>query len=355
MATRGIVKLLAMCGAARIGRFGDCGKIQGLLVSARNHRARGVAVSPFCAEPGDEWHLDEVFVKINGTTHYLWRAVDQHGDVLDIRYVPRVLVTDKLASYQVAHRELLASLIHRRSKYLNRAENSHQPTRIRERVMKRFASAGQAQRFLFAFSHPRALSSPSSSDQCTPMANRDDRPLRGLGRSHCRRSGMKDRVSHYIRPSKQLTSTAPQSFSNNLRMPFLPCASAANVALRAMLAHDFDPRLARVVARARQTQQPGCRSVDACRHGCARRRCPRVIRHEALRLSYVVYFETQRAALPRCPASWHRLGLRDMPLEAKRFRHVAVAVPQVRVSRGIVVRPRQKSPQPQLGIDRPIS
>ena len=82
--------------------------------------------------PGDKWHLDEVFVKINGTTHYLWRAVDQHGDVLDIlvqsrrnavaakrffrkllkglRYVPRVLVTDKLASYQVAHREVLPSV-----------------------------------------------------------------------------------------------------------------------------------------------------------------------------------------------------------------------------------------------------
>ena len=128
--------------------------------------------------PGDKWHLDEVFVKINGATHYLWRAVDQHGDVLDIlvqsrrnavaakrffckllkvlRYVPRVLVTDKLASYQVAHRELVVSVTHRRSKYLNnRAENSHQPTRIRERVMKRFASPGQAQRFLFAFSHIR--------------------------------------------------------------------------------------------------------------------------------------------------------------------------------------------------------
>jgi putative transposase len=128
--------------------------------------------------PGDKWHLDEVFVKINGTTHYLWRAVDQHGDVLDIlvqsrrnavvakrffrklltglRYVPCVLVTDKLASYQVAHRELLPSVTHHRPKYLNnRAENSHQPTRIRERAMNRFASPRQAQRFLFAFSHIR--------------------------------------------------------------------------------------------------------------------------------------------------------------------------------------------------------
>ncbi|EID80512.1 transposase [Rhodococcus opacus RKJ300 = JCM 13270] len=125
--------------------------------------------------PGDKWHLDEVFIPINGEQRYLWRAVDQDGVVLDIlvqsrrnakaakrffrkllkglRYVPRVLVTDKLASYQVAHREMLASVEHRRSKYLNnRAENSHQPTRQQERRMKRFASPGQAQRFLAAFS-----------------------------------------------------------------------------------------------------------------------------------------------------------------------------------------------------------
>src|SRR5271166_2620460 len=150
--------------------------------------------------PGDKWHLDEVFVKINGATYYLWRAVDQHGDVLDmlvqsrrnavaakrffrkllkgLRYVPRVLVTDKLASYQVAHREVLPSVTHRRSKYLNnRAENSHQPTRVRERVMKRFASPGQAQRFLFAFSHIRQHFRPrrhliSAPEWRTEMTNR---------------------------------------------------------------------------------------------------------------------------------------------------------------------------------------
>ena len=65
--------------------------------------------------------------------------------------MPRVIVSDKLASYQVAARALVPSVTHRRSKYLNRAENSHQPTRVRERVMKRFASPGQAQRLLFAF------------------------------------------------------------------------------------------------------------------------------------------------------------------------------------------------------------
>ncbi|MDI9918195.1 IS6 family transposase [Rhodococcus sp. IEGM 1379] len=135
-------------------------------------------------QPGDTWHLDEVFIKINGTQHYLWRAVDQDGNVLDVLvqsrrnakaakkffrkllkglgYVPRVIVTDKLGSYQVAHRELMGSVEHRRSKYLNnraensylnnRAENSHQPTRQREQAMKRFASPGHAQRFLSAFS-----------------------------------------------------------------------------------------------------------------------------------------------------------------------------------------------------------
>jgi putative transposase len=116
-----------------------------------------------------------VFIKINGKTHYLWRAVDQDGTVLDIlvtsrrdakaatrffrklltglRFVPRVLVTDKLGSYGVVHRRLMRSVEHRRSKYLNnRAENSHQPTRARERAMRRFRSAGSAQRFLSAFS-----------------------------------------------------------------------------------------------------------------------------------------------------------------------------------------------------------
>jgi putative transposase len=124
--------------------------------------------------PGDRWHLDEVFLKINGRIHYLWRAVDQDGDVLDIlvqssrdkkaakkffrkllkgmQYVPRVIVTDKLRSYGAAKAEVLPSVEHRQQKYQNnRAENSHQPTRLRERVMRRFKSARHAQRFLSAF------------------------------------------------------------------------------------------------------------------------------------------------------------------------------------------------------------
>ncbi|MFJ2581166.1 IS6 family transposase [Kitasatospora aureofaciens] len=124
---------------------------------------------------GDKWHLDEVFIKVNGERKYLWRAVDQDGNVLDIlvqgrrdkaaarrffrrrlkrtRAVPRVIVTDKLRSYGAAHREVMPSVEHRSHKGLNnRAENSHQPTRQRERAMKGFRSAGAAQRFLAAFS-----------------------------------------------------------------------------------------------------------------------------------------------------------------------------------------------------------
>ena len=115
--------------------------------------------------PGDKWHLDEVFIKIRGKTHYLLDIlVTSRRDakaairlfrklLTGLEYVPRVLVTDKLASYGVAHRRLIPGVEHRRSKYLNnRAENSHQPTRARERAMRRFGSAGGAQRFLSAFS-----------------------------------------------------------------------------------------------------------------------------------------------------------------------------------------------------------
>src|SRR3954463_6316872 len=134
-------------------------------------------------QPGDKWHLDEVFISINGVQHYLWRAVDQDGNVLDIlvqprrdkaaavkflrkllkglAYVPRVVITDKLASYGAALREVLPSVEHRRHKGLNnRAENSHQPTRERERRMRRFKDPGHAQRFLAAYGPTAALSRP---------------------------------------------------------------------------------------------------------------------------------------------------------------------------------------------------
>ena len=125
-------------------------------------------------QPGDKWHLDEVFLKINGQRHYRWRAVDQHGQVLDIlvtarrdkqaakpffrkvlkrcRYVPRVIITDKLASYGTTKKAILPGVEHRQHKGLNnRAENSHLPTRQQERARRRFKSPGQAQHFLSAF------------------------------------------------------------------------------------------------------------------------------------------------------------------------------------------------------------
>ena len=120
---------------------------------------------------GDTFFIDEVFVKVQGKQQYLWRAVDQDGDVVDVflqarrdgkaakRFFrrllkrhedePRKIVTDKLRSYGVAHRELIPEAIHDTSQYANnRAELSHQPTRVRERGMRGFKSRRQAQRFL---------------------------------------------------------------------------------------------------------------------------------------------------------------------------------------------------------------
>jgi putative transposase len=120
---------------------------------------------------GDTFYIDEVFIKINGKQHYLWRAVDQDGEVVDVylqekrdgaaakRFFkrllrshsgePRKIVTDKLRSYGVAHRELIPETIHSTKQYENnRAEQSHEPTRVRERGMRKFKSVKQAQRFL---------------------------------------------------------------------------------------------------------------------------------------------------------------------------------------------------------------
>ena len=121
--------------------------------------------------PDVRWHLDEVFVSINGRQLYVWRAVDSEGEVLDILVQPRrdrqaalklmrkllkkqgvapaTIVTDKLGSYRSALRELGIARRHDTGRWKNnRAENSHQPLRQRERRMKRFKSPGSAQRFL---------------------------------------------------------------------------------------------------------------------------------------------------------------------------------------------------------------
>jgi transposase-like protein len=121
--------------------------------------------------PDGRWHLDEVFVSINGRQLYVWRAVDSEGEVLDILVQPRrdhkaalklmrkllkkqgitpaAVVTDKLRSYGSALRELGVARRQETGRWKNnRAENSHQPLRQRERRMKRFKSPGSAQRFL---------------------------------------------------------------------------------------------------------------------------------------------------------------------------------------------------------------
>ena len=128
----------------------------------RNHRGYG-----------DTFYIDEVFVKINGKRHYLWRALDQDGEVVDVylqakrdgaaakRFFrrllrshggdPRKIVTDKLRSYGVAHLEMTPETIHITKQYENnRAEQSHESTRVRERGMRKFKLVGQAQRFVNA-------------------------------------------------------------------------------------------------------------------------------------------------------------------------------------------------------------
>jgi putative transposase len=117
------------------------------------------------------WHLDEVFCKVSGELVYLWRAVDQDGETLDVlvqkrrnakaakrffrkllkghQYVPRAIVTDKLPSYGAAKQDVMPTVAHHCGRRLNnRAENSHQPTRERERAMRGFKSMRHAQRFL---------------------------------------------------------------------------------------------------------------------------------------------------------------------------------------------------------------
>ena len=122
-------------------------------------------------KPHTTWHLDEVYLKINGRMVYLWRAVDAEGEVLDVLvqakrdkhaalklmrkllkkygFVPELPITNDLRSYGAAARKLGIEKHYERGRWRNnRAENSHQPTRRRERKMQGFKSRGSAQRFL---------------------------------------------------------------------------------------------------------------------------------------------------------------------------------------------------------------
>jgi putative transposase len=131
-------------------------------------------------KPGSTWHLDEVFLKINGKQVYLWRAVDEHGEELDIlvtkrrdkkaakrflkkllanlEYTPKRLVTDKLRSYAAAKSETMPDVPHIQDKGANmRAENSHRHVRKRERHLQRFKSLVHARRFLPAYCQIRCF------------------------------------------------------------------------------------------------------------------------------------------------------------------------------------------------------
>ena len=161
---------------------------RGVDVSYETIRRWSVKFSPLIAHvlrqrqprPGDVWHLDEVVVKIAGRSYWLWRAVDQHGVVLEeilqprrderaakrllIKlmkrwgFVPKRIITDKLRSYGAAKREVALGLDHWSHKGLNnRAENSHLPFRKRERVMQGFRSPGGLQRFVSMQSATRNL------------------------------------------------------------------------------------------------------------------------------------------------------------------------------------------------------
>jgi putative transposase len=138
------------------------------------------------ASRNDIWHLNEVVIGIAGTMHWLWRAVDQDGYVLDeivqsrrntkaakrllIRLLqkqgmkPKRIITDKLRSYGAARAQVLPNVEHRSHKGLNnRAENSHLPLRKRERIMQHFRSEASVQRFVSIFCAFRNLFVPPRS------------------------------------------------------------------------------------------------------------------------------------------------------------------------------------------------
>lgn len=167
---------------------------RGIVVSYETIRRWGKKFGPAYARrlrrkqrsPHDVWHLDEVVISIAGKKHWLWRAVDQDGYVLDEIVqsrrdtkaakrlltrlmkkqgsVPKRIITDKLSSYGAARRQVMPTVEHRSHKGLNnRAENSHRPLRKRERMMQGFRSVGSLQRFTSVFSAVRNLFVPPNS------------------------------------------------------------------------------------------------------------------------------------------------------------------------------------------------
>jgi DDE domain len=173
---------------------------------------------------------------ITGRRHSLWRAVDQDGTVLDIRVqprrdataatrffrklltkqcrLPRVLVTDTLRSSPVAQRAVMPSVEHRQSRYLNRAQNSHQPTRQCERAVKRCRTLGAAHRFLAVFSRDLpAFPAPPPSAHRRGLSHRDGRPLGHLDRHH---QLVASRLNRAPRPHLNLPARYSHCPSNKL-------------------------------------------------------------------------------------------------------------------------------------------
>ena len=199
------------------------------------------------ARPGDTWHLDEVFCKVNGQLVYLWRAADQSGEVLDIlvqkrrdtkaakrfvrkllkglRYVPRAIVTDKLPSYGAAKKDVMSDVAHHRGRRLNnRAENSHQPTREREQGMRCFKSMRHAQRFLSAHAQVSNHFRPGrhlmqACNYRTLMTGRFASWSEITGAAIRRRSLRKKAGSSMPRPSAGGAQLCGFAESNNLTVP----------------------------------------------------------------------------------------------------------------------------------------
>jgi putative transposase len=181
--------------------------------------------------PGDTWHMDEVYLGIDGALFHLWRAVDQHGVVPDIlvqerrnaaaakrflrrplaglKHKPRRIVTDGLRSHGVARREVLPGVRHRASRHPNnRAGNSRRPTRRRGRQTQRFESPGQAQRFLSAhatiYGHFRPRRHLMASDQ---YRGSRDKAFRVWRQEACVRIAAWDHASSVLRPISSCQQT----------------------------------------------------------------------------------------------------------------------------------------------------
>ena len=197
---------------------------------------------------GDKWHMNEVVASIAGEQHWLWRAVDRNGFVLHVLVQrrrdsraaqrlmrkllksavtpPRVLITDKLRSYGAARAKMGLRVDHRQHKGLNnRAENSHQPTRRRERIMKRFKSARQAQRFLSVHDQVANLFHIPYPSRLTSAAICASKPLR-LGARSPRRALLPDRAS-------QKNRLASARRSHRLTMPARLLANGESQAIQA--------------------------------------------------------------------------------------------------------------------------